>query len=202
MIIRYHVSVRIWGHAWSLDTYLIRNRRMILIFFSLVANRKISSLRAWLSRNLFRARVSISTASVDAGRKKKCRFAKSRRAFRPKTTRATVNSANSANCVIPKRVVDRLDRRAAPVVRRRAKKKIRVEGCGRSNPQGGGKRGGWCASTRVRTHTTFHASSAIPGTFFPKLAVVSRRGDYKAPRFLPARPDAIHNTCIPYLFRT
>lgn len=59
----------------------------------------------------------------------------------------------------------------------------------------------------AHTHTTFLASSAIPGTFSPKLAVVSRRGDYKAPRFfspppsprfLLARPDPMQYTTLAY----
>lgn len=124
----------------------------------------------------------------------------------------SLNSTNSANCVIPKRVVDRLDAVPGFGWCERQLKKIRVGGCGQSNAGGGREEKDDVPHTYiyVRTHTTF-ASSAIPGTFFLKLAVVSRRGDYKAPRFfspfppsspIPVRPDAIHNTCIPYLFRT
>lgn len=47
-----------------------------------------------------------------------------RRAFRPKErTGGPINSANSANCVIPKRVVDRLDAVGLWVVRKTSKQK-------------------------------------------------------------------------------
>lgn len=144
------------------------------------------------------------------------RFAKSRRArFISREREGPLIPANSANCVIPKRVVDRLD--AAPGYgwcERRSKKKKEEEvasreGCGRSNSQGGGKERRLMRlhACITHTHTTSVASQRNTGNLFPReLAVVSRRGDYKAPRFLlapiPARPYAIHNTCIPYLFRT
>lgn len=71
----------------------------------------------------------------------------------------------------------------------------------------------------ARTHTrgartpTSRPERNTGNPFPPKLAVASRRGDYKAPRFLPASPsppspltgarsDATHDTCMPYLFRT
>jgi len=131
------------------------------------------------------------------------RFAKSSRTFHPKRARATVNSANSTNCVIPKRVVDRLDAasRRAMGGAKDEQKKSRCEGCGRSNLQGKEREEDAC----TRSYLLFFASSAIPGTFSPKLAVVSRRGDYKAPRFLPAlpflplsRPDPMQYTTLAY----
>lgn len=111
--------------------------------------------------------------------------------------RATVNSVNSANCVIPKRVVDRLDAAGLGWCEKRIKK-IRTEGCGRSSDGVGGrekeKEEDALPHSHKHTHTNsfspslFLVSSAIPGTFSPKLAVASRRGDYKAPRFLPPLP--------------
>jgi len=66
------------------------------------------------------------------------------------------------------------------------------------------------ARTRTHTRTPTSRPAQYRELFPPKLAVASRRGDYKAPRFLstlpfflpPVRSDATHNTCIPYLFRT
>lgn len=52
--------------------------------------------------------------------------------------------------------------------------------------------------TRTHTHTSF-ASSAIPGTFSPKLAVASRRGDYKSAAIPPLPPlGPMQHTTLAY----
>jgi len=131
------------------------------------------------------------------------RFVKSSRTFHPKRARVTVNSANSTNCVIPKRVVDRLTLRRAGlwVVRKTSKKSRIARAAGGQTLQGKERE----EDAYTHSYLLFFASSAIPGTFSPKLAVVSRRGDYKAPRFLPAlpffplsRPDPMQYTTLAY----
>lgn len=108
-------------------------------------------------------------------------------ASRPKEGSNQLIRQISANCVIPKRVVDRLDGLRV----RRAKKTLRPRAV---REQRGGRRED-DAPTHTHTHTKVHACTsfgAIPGTFSPKLAVASRRGDYKSAAIppLPLRSDA------------
>lgn len=49
----------------------------------------------------------------------------------------------------------------------------------------------------IHTRTSF-ASSAIPGTFSPKLAVASRRGDYKSAAILPPSFGPMQHTTLAY----
>jgi len=112
------------------------------------------------------------------------RFAKSSRTFHPKRARATVNSANSTNCVIPKRVVDRLDAasRRAMGGAKDEQKKSRCEGCGRSNLQGKEREEDAC--TR---HTSFSLRPAQYREPFPPswqlchVAATTKRRDSSPP---------------------
>lgn len=168
--------------------------------------------------NFLSSRASVLCTSTTVGRRRVKNNAIRKeppRVSSLKRARGAVNSANSANCVIPKRVVDRLD--AAPgygwCERRSNKKKrsrvARYEGCGRSNSQGGGKE-----RRLMRLHACITHSHHLrrvqrnTGNLFPReLAVVSRRGDYKAPRFLLApipgstlcNTQHLHTILISYL---
>lgn len=102
-----------------------------------LARRFYRAFRARSSRDL----LSCARQST-LGKKKRgaTLFAKSRRAYRPKGARTTVNSANSANCVIPKKAVDRLDP-GPRVVRKTSEEKIAPGAAGGQTRGRGGKEG-------------------------------------------------------------
>jgi len=112
---------------------------------------------------------------------------------------ATVNSANFAQL----RNSEKSRWPSGRVQGETSEKKSRP-GVGGQGSGGGGRRG-WCAfaSHTHITHTrTSFASSAIPGTFSPKLAVASRRGDYKSAAIpsspSPPPPGPMQHTTLAY----
>jgi len=80
----------------------IYSQNMKLLSLQLVLN-----YHRILHTTLTRVGATLGPRQTRGGRRRKMQFTESRRAFRP----TTANSANSANCVIPKRVVDRLSGR-------------------------------------------------------------------------------------------
>lgn len=124
----------------------------------------------------------------------------------PKRAGTTVNSANSANCVIPKRAVDRLD--AAPGWRERRVKKIAPGAAGGQIRRGRKGRGGCASHTRMHSH---HLRSMRPAQYresFPPswqlchVAATTKRRDSSLPLparpYLPFRPDPMQYTTLAY----